>query len=59
MNYTILEDGTYLANDGYVFQNKINKYIFKGMKLGENDSIDNYDIIEEPKEIIEESIEEI
>lgn len=51
MNYRI-ENETYIANDGYVFKNKINDNIYKGLKLGINDTIENYEVIEEP--IIEE-----
>lgn len=52
MNYKI-ENDTYIANDGYVFKNKINNDICKGLKLGINDTIENYEVIEEP--IVEET----
>ena len=54
MNYKI-ENETYIANDGYVFQNKTDKTLCKGLKLGVNDSIENYEVIEEP--IVEEKTE--
>ncbi len=55
MKYKI-ENDTYIANEGYVFKNKITNAIAKGLRLGVNDSIDNYEIIEKPveEEIIEE-----
>lgn len=46
MHYTIVNN-TYIANDGYVFKNKINNDICKGLKLGINDKIENYEVIEE------------
>lgn len=52
MNYKI-ENDTYIANDGYVFRNKINKDICKGLTLGVNDIIENYEVIEEP--VVEET----
>ena len=61
MNYTIKDD-LYEANEGYVFKNKFNGYTCSIMKLANTDSIDNYDIVEEPKieePIIEESLEEL
>ena len=59
MNYKI-ENDTYIANDGYVFRNKINKDICKGLTLGVNDIIENYEVIEEPieEEFVEEPTEE-
>ena len=51
MNYKI-ENETYIANDGYVFENKTDKTLCKGLKLGINDTIENYEVIEEP--VIEE-----
>lgn len=54
MKYKI-ENDTYIANEGYVFKNKITNTIAKGLRLGVNDSIDNYEVIEKPiEEIIEE-----
>lgn len=55
MNYTIKDD-LYEANEGYVFKNKFNGYICSIMKLANTDSIENYEVIEEPveEEIIEE-----
>ena len=55
MNYTIKDD-LYEANEGYVFKNKFNDYTCSIMKLANTDSIDNYEVIEEPveEEIIEE-----
>ena len=56
MNYTIKDNNTYEANEDYVFENKITNTIAKGVRLGVNDSIDNYEIIEKPveEEIVEE-----
>lgn len=51
MNYK-LENETYIADSGYVFKNKITGSTAKGLTLGINDSIGNYEIIEEP--VIEE-----
>ena len=55
MNYIIKNDGTYETIDGYVFKTKTGS-IAKGLRLGVNDSIENYEVIEEPveEEIIEE-----
>ena len=55
MNYTI-ENDLYKANEGFVFLNKFNDYTCSIMKLANTDSINNYEIIEEPveEEIIEE-----
>ena len=55
MNYTIKDD-LYEANEGDVFKNKFNDYMCSIMKLANTDSIDNYEVIEEPveEEIIEE-----
>lgn len=61
MNYTIKDD-LYEANEGYVFKNKFNDYMCSIMKLANTDSIDNYDVVEEPKieePIIEESLEDL
>ena len=59
MNYKI-ENETYIANDGYVFKNKITGSTAKGLTLGINDSIENYEIIEEPiEEVIEPTHEEL
>lgn len=49
MNYKI-ENETYIANDGYVFKNKITGSTAKGLTLGINDTIENYEVIEEPIE---------
>ena len=54
MNYIIKNDGTYETIDGYVFKTKTGS-IAKGLKLAPNDSIENYEVIEEP--IIEETVE--
>lgn len=54
MNYKI-KNNTYIAEDGYVFKNKINNNTCKGLKLGINDKIENYEVIEE----IEDEITEI
>ena len=53
MNYIIKNDGTYETIDGYVFKTKTGS-IAKGLKLAPNDSIENYEIIEEPVEEITE-----
>ena len=55
MNYKV-ENELYIANEGYVFKNKFNDYMCSIMKLAKSDSIDNYEVIEEPveKEIAEE-----
>ena len=60
MNYKI-ENETYIANDGYVFKNKATGSIAKGLTLGVNDTIENYEIIEEPivEEVIEPTYEEL
>ena len=61
MNYTIKDD-LYEANEGYVFKNKFNGYTCSIMKLANSDSIDNYDVVEEPKieePIIEGSLEDL
>ena len=61
MNDTIKDD-LYEANEGYVFRNKDNGYTCSIMKLANADSIENYDVVEEPKieePIIEESLEEL
>ena len=52
MNYTIKDD-LYEANEGYVFKNKFNGYTCSIMKLANTDSIDNYDVVEEPVEEVE------
>lgn len=57
MNYKI-KNNTYIADDGYVFKNKTNNDTCKGLKLGINDTIENYEIIEEfEEEKNEENIE--
>ena len=52
MNYIIKDDGTYETIDGYVFKTKTGS-IAKGLRLAPNDSIDNYEVIEEPVEEVE------
>lgn len=56
-----IENDTYIANEGYVFKNKITNTIAKGLRLGVNDSIENYEIIEKPieEETTNESLEEL
>lgn len=58
MNYKIDEKGIYIADEGYVFEK--NGSIAKIMALSKNDSIENYNVIEEPveEEITEEEIAE-
>ena len=59
MNYIIKNDGTYETIDGYVFKTKTGS-IAKGLKLAPDDSIENYEVIEEPiEEPIEENLEEL
>ena len=60
MNYIIKNDGTYETIDGYVFKTKTGS-IAKGLKLAPNDSIENYEVIEEPieEEPANESLEEL
>lgn len=59
MNHKI-ENETYIANDGYVFKNKTTGSIAKGLTLGVNDTIENYEIIEEPiLEEVEPTYEEL
>ena len=60
MNYIIKNDGTYETIDGYVFKTKTGS-IAKGLRLAPNDSIENYEVIEEPiiEETINESLEEL
>ena len=55
MNYIIKNDRTYETIAGYVFKTKTGS-IAKGLRLAPSDSIDNYEVIEEPveEEIIEE-----
>ena len=55
MNYIIKDDGTYETIDGYVFKTKTGS-IAKGLRLASEDSIENYEVIEEP---IETPIEEV
>ena len=52
MNYIIKNDGTYETIDGYVFKTKTGS-IAKGLKLAPDDSIENYEVIEEPIEEVE------
>ena len=54
MNYKV-ENELYIANEGYVFKNKFNDYMCSIMKLAKSDSIENYEVIEEP---VEEEIAE-
>lgn len=42
----------YTAPDGKVYQNKFNGITAKTLILGKRDSIDNYDVVDEP--VIEE-----
>ena len=59
MNYIIKDDGTYETIDGYVFKTKTGS-IAKGLKLAPDDSIENYEVIEEPiEEPTNESLEEL
>ena len=60
MNYIIKNDGTYETIDGYVFKTKTGS-IAKGLRLAPNDSIENYEVIEEPieEEPTNESLEEL
>ena len=55
MNYIIKNDGTYETIDGYVFKTKTGS-IAKGLRLASEDSIENYEVIEEP---IETPVEEV
>ena len=55
MNYIIKDDGTYETIDGYMFKTKTGS-IAKGLRLASEDSIENYEIIDEP---IETPIEEV
>ena len=57
MNYIIKDDGTYETIDGYMFKTKTGS-IAKGLRLASEDSIENYEVIEEPIETpIEEATE--
>ena len=56
MNYIIKNDGTYETIEGYVFKTKTGS-IAKGLRLAPNDSIENYEVIEEPVEEINETNE--
>lgn len=59
MNYIIKNDGTYETIDGYVFKTKTGS-IVKGLRLAPNDSIENYEVIEEPiEEATEPTYEEL
>lgn len=60
MNYIIKNDGTYETIDGYVFKTKTGS-IAKGLKLAPDDSIENYEVIEEPieEEPTNESLEDL
>ena len=55
MNYIIKNDGTYETIDGYMFKTKTGS-IAKGLRLASEDSIENYEVIEEP---IETPVEEV
>ena len=55
MNYIIKNDGTYETIDGYVFKTKTGS-IAKGLRLASEDSIENYEVIEEPIEIPVEEV---
>lgn len=48
----------YIAEEGKVYRNKINGITAKTLLIGLNDSIDNYEIIDEPQPIEEEEEEE-
>ena len=60
MNYIIKNDGTYETIDGYVFKTKTGS-IAKGLRLAPDDSIENYEVIEEPieEEPTNESLEDL
>ena len=59
MNYIIKNDGTYETIDGYVFKTKTGS-IAKGLRLAPNDSIENYEVIEEPvEEVTKPTYEEL
>lgn len=47
MNY-IFDGKNYIANDGYVFEHKITQYLCKCFRKTKFNSIDNYNVIEEP-----------
>lgn len=55
MNYIIKDDGTYETIDGYMFKTKTGN-IAKGLRLASEDSIENYEVIEEPIEIPVEEV---
>ena len=55
MNYIIKNDGTYETIDGYMFKTKTGS-IAKGLRLASEDSIENYEVIEEPIEIPVEEV---
>ena len=55
MNYIIKDDGTYETIDGYMFKTKTGS-IAKGLRLASEDSIENYEVIEE---LIETPVEEV
>ena len=55
MNYIIKDDGTYETIDGYMFKTKTGS-IAKGLRLASEDSIENYEVIEEPIEIPVEEV---
>lgn len=54
MNYTV-EDKNYIANEGYVFISKTTGIISNKLRLPKPELIDNYDVIPEPIEEIEET----
>lgn len=54
MNYTV--DGkNYIANDGYVFISKTTGIMSKKLRLRKPEMLDNYDVIPEPIEEVEET----
>ena len=57
MNYIIKDDGTYETIDGYMFKTKTGS-IAKGLRLASEDSIENYEVIEEPTETPIEEVTE-
>lgn len=54
MNYTV--DGkNYIADDGYVFISKTTGIMSKKLRLRKPEMLDNYDVIPEPIEEVEET----
>ena len=59
MKYIIKDDGTSETIDGYMFKTKTGS-IAKGLKLAPDDSIENYEVIEEPvEEVTKPTYEEL